>query len=193
MGALVSPGGGDWEKSIEVPCIILSESTFYSDPILLSSQPALDIHHLQEIGWLEYLSFPLEHPSSFDLKTSSPSHLLTSFIYSVSPSPCPCSVKRTPLTTSRTRPSSQSPNPHPTKTNPPTPTHFPPTSTSLDLISSNGKPKTRMGITLSCCTCGLCSWIRGLAFMGCIGWRGEGRSVGQAVRRLTVPRPSTGR
>lgn len=26
MGALVSPGGGDWEKSIEVPCIILSTS-----------------------------------------------------------------------------------------------------------------------------------------------------------------------
>lgn len=30
MGALVSPGGGDWEKSIEVPCIILS--TFESLP-----------------------------------------------------------------------------------------------------------------------------------------------------------------
>jgi len=29
MGALVSPGSGDWEKSIEVPCIILSTSTFY--------------------------------------------------------------------------------------------------------------------------------------------------------------------
>lgn len=27
MGALVSPGGGDWEKSIEVPCIILSTFT----------------------------------------------------------------------------------------------------------------------------------------------------------------------
>jgi hypothetical protein len=26
MGALVSPGSGDWEKSIEVPCIILSMS-----------------------------------------------------------------------------------------------------------------------------------------------------------------------
>lgn len=25
MGALVSPGSGDWEKSIEVPCIILTE------------------------------------------------------------------------------------------------------------------------------------------------------------------------
>jgi hypothetical protein len=33
MGALVSPGGGDWEKSIEVPCIILSESpSFISFP-----------------------------------------------------------------------------------------------------------------------------------------------------------------
>jgi hypothetical protein len=34
MGALVSPGSGDWEKSIEVPCIILSTSTFYFKSIL---------------------------------------------------------------------------------------------------------------------------------------------------------------
>jgi hypothetical protein len=37
MGALVSPGSGDWEKSIEVPCIILSTSTFY----LFTSLPVL--------------------------------------------------------------------------------------------------------------------------------------------------------
>jgi len=46
MGALVSPGGGDWEKSIEVPCIILSTSI--SSLLSLTSPPdpfLFVIHH----------------------------------------------------------------------------------------------------------------------------------------------------
>lgn len=38
MGALVSPGSGDWEKSIEVPCIILSTSC---SPCILSPPSSL--------------------------------------------------------------------------------------------------------------------------------------------------------
>ena len=181
MGALVSPGGGDWEKSIEVPCIILSESTFYSDPILLSSHPTLAIFMMfkESAGWIT---------SPFSTHSSS----LTCFINFISPSSCSVPMKRIPLTISRTRPPPQSSNPYPTQTNPPTPTHFPPTSSPLDVISSTRKSETWMGITLSCCTCGLCSRIRGLAFMGCIGWRGEGGSLGQTASRLT-PRHSNGR
>jgi len=54
MGALVSPGSGDWEKSIEVPCIILSTSTFCFYSILLSFYPTLAIPMLPRgsAGWI---------------------------------------------------------------------------------------------------------------------------------------------
>ena len=184
MGALVSPGGGDWEKSIEVPCIILS--TFTLSPSVLSFQSStvpLEVE-VEENDPIE--SMPRSSVLSLHLSRLHP--LPTS-----SPLPNHQDSSRSKLTISRTRPSSQSPNPYPTQTDPPTPTHLSPTPTPFDFISSNGKPKTWMGVTVSCCTCCLCSRIRGLAFMGCIGWWGEGRSLVPAVRRLTAPRPSTER
>jgi len=74
MGALVSPGGGDWEKSIEVPCIILSTSSllFHSCPPI--SFRSCSSRRERPDKFEGQISGPLPSPIS----TSSTPHLLAS-------------------------------------------------------------------------------------------------------------------